>query len=148
MTPLTAKVVTVWLALGLAIVPAFAQDPDPYAAGFDPNQPIRVSGRVRDVQWNNPRAWLIVITESANSAEPTEFAVMLPSPNMLERRGWLRETLGPGDSVTIDGTLATDGKPFAMARRVVAADGAILLDLDAQPILYFRSGADVPLHIP
>ena len=145
MTHRTARSVSAWLALGLALVPAFAQDADPYAAGFDPELPIRIEGQVKDVQWNNPRAWLIVIGQEPDSAEPTEFAVMLPSIAVLERRGWMRETLSAGDSVAVDGHRARDGKSYALARRVVTADGTTLLDLEAQPLYYLRSGGDLEL---
>lgn len=132
-----------WLAFGLAVPPALSQDADPYAASFDPEQPIRIEGQVKDVQWTNPRAWLVVISAQADWSGPAEFSVMLPAVAVLERCGWTRERLRAGDTVVIDGHRSRDGMLRAVARRVVAADGETLLDLDTQPLQYSRSGAEL-----
>jgi hypothetical protein len=43
------------------------------------------------------------------------------SPNTLTRLGWSRNSLKPGDIVTVDGTLARNGTPLVNVRTVVLA---------------------------
>jgi hypothetical protein len=43
--------------------------------------------------------------------------------NGLLRRGWTRDMLKPGDTVTVDGYLARDGSHLANARVVTLRDG-------------------------
>jgi hypothetical protein len=45
------------------------------------------------------------------------------SPNGLMRQGWSRNSLQPGDVVTISGTRARDGSTNSNARNVTTADG-------------------------
>jgi hypothetical protein len=51
------------------------------------------------------------------------------SPNALSRNGWNRNSLQPGEEVTIEGYMAKDGKPLfdgsvhANSRQVIRADG-------------------------
>jgi len=43
--------------------------------------------------------------------------------NGLFRRGWSKDMLKPGDTVTVDGYLARDGSRLANARLVTLGDG-------------------------
>jgi len=45
------------------------------------------------------------------------------SPNVLARHGWNRNSLKPGDVITVTGYLAKDGSNMANARAVTMADG-------------------------
>ena len=47
----------------------------------------------------------------------------LASPNGLMRHGWSRNSLKPGDVVTVMGYLAKDGSKLANARSVSLPDG-------------------------
>jgi Family of unknown function (DUF6152) len=133
---------TVQIVLGgLLLACAGAQEPDPYGADFDPGQPVRLTGQVIELQMTNPRAWIIVSVNAGSAVEPDAYAVMLPSIASLMRRGWTRDSFVAGDSITIEGDLAADGALRARARRVINDEGATLLDLDAQPMVYAADGA-------
>jgi len=47
----------------------------------------------------------------------------LGSPNGLMRRGWSRNTLKPGDAITLNGYPAKDGSRLANARSATLSDG-------------------------
>ena len=69
------------------------------------------------MEWQNPHARFYVdVTDETGKVTNWEFE--LGSPNGLMRRGWTRNSLKPGDPVTIEGYLAKDGSKLANARNV------------------------------
>jgi len=71
-------------------------------AMFDFQSSKTVTGTVEQFDWTNPHTfiWLDVPTGAANGAtERYGFEGM--SPNFLGRRGWTKNTLKPGDKVTV-----------------------------------------------
>ncbi|MEO8052932.1 MAG: DUF6152 family protein [Acidobacteriota bacterium] len=106
------------LALGAA--PVFAHHS--FAAEYDSAKPVTVKGSVTKMEWQNPHARFYVdVTDEAGKVTNWEFE--LGSPNGLMRRGWTRNSLKPGDPVTIEGYLAKDGSKLANARNVTLSDG-------------------------
>ena len=99
-----------------------------FAAEYDSNKPVTVSGVVSKVAWVNPHAY-IYITSTDASGKPVTYGFETSSPNALMRRGWKRTTLKEGDKVTVDGYLAKDPTPLpdgsvhANARQFTTADG-------------------------
>jgi hypothetical protein len=47
----------------------------------------------------------------------------LGSPNQLMRRGWTRNSLKPGDMISVEGYRAKDGSNLGNARTISLADG-------------------------
>lgn len=116
-----------------------------FSAEFDATREVRATGAVTEVEWQNPHAWIHVsVTElcqrraaprgsdaveeewacrTPNADEGTAWAFELGSPNGLMRQGWTRNSLKPGDVVTISGTRARDGSTNSNARTVTTADG-------------------------
>ena len=56
----------------------------------------------------------------------------LGSPNGLMREGWTRNSLKPGDVVTVTGALAKDGTRLVNARKVTLADGTQVMGASSQ----------------
>lgn len=93
-----------------------------FAAEFDADQPVDISGYVTKVEWQNPHTIFYIDVEDENG-EYNNWAVELGSPNGLMRRGWTRNSLQVGDEVNIEGSRARDGSYKANARTVVLASG-------------------------
>lgn len=104
----------------LAAAPAFAHHS--FAAEYDSAKPVMLKGAVTKVEWMNPHARFYVDVKD-DAGAVTNWELELGSPNGLMRRGWTRNSLKPGDMVTIEGYLAKDGAKLANARNVTLADG-------------------------
>lgn len=108
------------VALLLLALRAFAHHS--FAAEYDENNLITVSGTVSRFEWINPHASLLVnVTDSAGKAAIWKFE--MGSPGALERQGWKKSDLRAGDRITVEGYVAKDRSNMASARRVKLADG-------------------------
>jgi hypothetical protein len=94
-------------------------------APFDLTKEVEVKGTVKEVQWTNPHAWIQVNVPSANGAM-VEWSFETEGPNVLTRAGIFRNTLMPGDQVTVKGHPLKDGRPGATMITVEKADGSVL----------------------
>lgn len=107
--------------LGLACsAPAFAHHS--FAAQFDADKPVTLTGSVTRVEWLNPHIYFYVNVPDEATGKVTEYAFEMGSPNTLIRLGWSRNSLEPGDIVTVDGSLARNGMPLVNAQSVVMAE--------------------------
>jgi tRNA(Ile2) C34 agmatinyltransferase TiaS len=94
----------------LSAVPILAHHS--FQAEYDSTKTVSVKGVVKKLMWVNPHAYVFVdVTDE--SGKLTTWAFESLSPNALARGGWNRNSLKPGDQVSVDGYLAKDGKPLA-----------------------------------
>jgi len=93
-----------------------------FAAEYDENKPVTVSGTVTRFEWTNPHVWLYVDGKDA-SDKVTSWSFEMGSPNGLLHRGWRRTELTQGDQVTVEGYRAKDGGNLANASTVTMSDG-------------------------
>ncbi len=96
-----------------------------FAAVFDGEEAIEITGEVSKLEWMNPHTWFYVDVEDADGSVAT-WALEMGSPNGLLRRGWSRKTLQVGQEVKINGYRAKDGSDKASVKTVVFADGRAL----------------------
>jgi hypothetical protein len=93
-----------------------------FAAEYDSAKPVTLTGTVTKVEWMNPHArFYLDVKDETGKVNNWEFE--LGSPNGLMRRGWTRNSLKEGDTVTVSGSLAKDGSKLANARTVKLSDG-------------------------
>jgi hypothetical protein len=93
-----------------------------FAAEFDSNQPMTVTGVVTKLEWMNPHTHFYIDVKD-DSGKVVNWDVETGSPNVLSRRGWTRNSLKVGDIVTVDTFRAKDGSNLASARTVKLSDG-------------------------
>jgi Family of unknown function (DUF6152) len=92
-----------------------------FAAEYDENKRVTVSGTVTRFEWTNPHAWLYVDGKD-ESDKVASWSFEMGSPNGLLHRGW-RRTLKKGDQLIVEGYRAKDGRNVANARTVTMSDG-------------------------
>lgn len=110
------------LLIGCSSIPAGALAHHAFAAEFDRALPIEITGTVTKVEWMNPHARFYVDAEDENG-EIVNWDFELGSPNGLMRQGWRRDSLKPGDTVTVTGWRARNAPNVGNARTVTLADG-------------------------
>jgi len=102
-----------------------------FAAVFDVNTSVAVSGSVTKVEWMNPHAWIYVEVEDDNG-DSENWAFELGSPNGLMRRGWTRKSVQIGDAISISGYRARDGSNRGNVTTIVLANGKELTGLSSR----------------
>jgi hypothetical protein len=93
-----------------------------FAAEYDENKLVTISGKVTSFQWTNPHAWLYIIGKD-ESGKVVSWGFEMGSPGGLLHRGWKRTDLKKGDQITVEGYCAKDGRNVANARTVTLPDG-------------------------
>jgi hypothetical protein len=93
-----------------------------FAAEYDENKRVTVSGTVTSFRWSNPHVWLYVDGQDERG-KTTKWSFEMGSPNGLLHRGWRSTELRKGDPVTVEGYGAKDGSNLANVRTVTLPDG-------------------------
>ena len=97
-----------------------------FTAEYDFAKSITIQGTV--VKWEliNSHGWITVDARDANGTV-IRWAIETGNPNALLRAGWRKDSLKPGDHVTVDGYLAKDGSRTVNGVQVILADGRKVL---------------------
>jgi len=92
-----------------------------FSAEFDVSRPIALTGTVTRVEWTNPHAWLFIETED-DEGRVQPWAIELLGINALMRSGMTRDSIKPGDVITVEGFGARDGTNTANASEVTMTE--------------------------
>jgi hypothetical protein len=93
-----------------------------FAAEFDAEKPVTLKGAVVKWEMMNPHGW-ITMDVTGVDGDKTRWMVETSNPNGLMRLGWTKNSLKPGDQITVEAYRAKDGSNTANAARVTLADG-------------------------
>jgi hypothetical protein len=80
-----------------------------FAAEFDSNQRVNLSGVVTKVEWTNPHVWFWVNVKDEATGKIVNWGAEMGSPNALMRNGWTANTMTVGMIVSFTGSRAKDG---------------------------------------
>lgn len=96
-----------------------------FAVFFDPDKSVTITGKVTAFQFRNPHGE-ITLEVKAEKGPPEIWQIETNSPGVLRRRGWSKDSLKPGETVTIEGWGSRDGKRYMRLRKATRADGAVI----------------------
>jgi len=120
-----AKILGGLVAAGVLLATGSAVAHHSFAAEFDANKPITLTGRVTKIEWTNPHVWFYINVTDEKTGEVANWGAEMGPPHLLQRRGWRRDTLKVGEEVKVNGSLAKNGSKRVNARQVtVVATGA------------------------
>ena len=94
-----------------------------FAAEFDAQKPVTLKGVVVKWEMINPHGWITMGVTAADGST-TQWMVETSNPNGLMRLGWTKNSLKPGDEITVEGYVAKDGSSTANAARITLSDGS------------------------
>lgn len=116
------KLILTVVALGLLIsaVPAWAHHS--FAAEYDSNNLITVTGVISKVEWTNPHIYIYLDVKD-ETGKVTTWSMEGYPPNTLKRTGFVKNDLKIGDMVTMTGYKAKDATNTAAGREITFPDG-------------------------
>jgi hypothetical protein len=109
-----------FLMLAATTFPAIAHHA--FAAEYDGEKPLDLSGVVTKARWVNPHSWLYFDVKGADGSV-TNWGVELGAPNALAGKGLLKADLEPGAQIEVKGYRAKNGGPYGYAVTVTLHDG-------------------------
>jgi hypothetical protein len=131
-----------WMSVAFALIlsavaaPLWAHHGD--AGRYDENL-VTLNGSVVELQMINPHS-IIVLDVPDASGKVTRWQAEMGGPNALARGfGWTRNTLKPGDKITLIGRRVKSGAPY-----MNLTERAIVYMTDTKKLLFRTNNADLP----
>ena len=93
-------------------------------ARFDSNREVTLQGTVKEFQWTNPHAWIVLTVD--RKGRPEQWAIEMSGSSGLAREGWQPKTLTPGMAVTATIRPLRDGTNGGQFLEITLPDGTML----------------------
>jgi len=110
------------IAVAVLAVPALAHHS---FAMFDASNTTTIEGTVKEFQWTNPHAW-IMLNVADPQGQAAQWAIELNGPSFLVRQGWKPKTLTPGMPVKLTIHPLRDGTNGGQFMEVALPDGTVM----------------------
>jgi hypothetical protein len=107
------------VALVAVAAPALAHHS---AAMFDATKTVEIKGAVKSWLWTNPHS-LLIVSSRGPAGQEVDYSFEANGPGYLVRTGFKRESLKPGDAVTVTANPLRDGSPGGNLVEVAFTDG-------------------------
>lgn len=91
-------------------------------AEFDYTKQVTIKGAVKEVQWTNPHSYIQLLVDGTDG-DKVQWSVEIGSPSLNVNMGWRKNSVKPGDVVTMNLSPARNGKPYGTLRVLTFADG-------------------------
>jgi hypothetical protein len=102
-----------------------------FAAEFDDARPLKLTGTLTKVEWNNPHIWYYIDVMNPDGTVTT-WAFSGGAPGQLMRRGITKDLLKSGSTVVVEGFRAKDGSTNGFGSRITYPDGRNVLTATSQ----------------
>ena len=96
------------------------------AAEFDMTKIVPVKGTVTQFEWYNPHPYIFLEVKN-DKGDVEKWSGELAALPMMSRAGWKRDTVKPGDQVTMYGNPAKDGRFLMRLDKILLPNGQELL---------------------
>lgn len=93
-------------------------------AMFDATKSISLNGTVKQVDYANPHVWVYLIVTNSNG-QPETWGMEGGNLGGLYRMGWTKESVKPGDKITMQVHPLKDGTSGGQIIRVTTSDGRV-----------------------
>jgi hypothetical protein len=108
------------VALFMGAAPALAHHS--FAAQYDSQQMMTLTGTIKTVEWTNPHVYVHLEVQDP-SGKISTWALEGYPPNTLKRTGFEKKILVVGDTITVTAYKAKDGSNTGAGREVTFKDG-------------------------
>lgn len=103
-----------------------------FAVHFVAEGLAEVTGIVDAFRFSNPHG-ILTFKVTDENGQTMQWKAETNSPNVLRRRGWSKDSLKPGEEITVVGFPARDGSSYMRISKVTFADGRELVGQAAAP---------------
>jgi len=97
-------------------------------AMFDMQHTVTIKGTVTQFDWTNPHTFIYMEVPNAQGVQE-KWGIEGMSPNYLNRNGWTRHTLKPGDKIEMSIHALKDGRKGGFCASVTFPDGKVMYNL-------------------
>ena len=118
----TITTLAVVMNLFMTTVPGFTHHSD---VAYERTSIELKSATIVKVAWINPHG-VVSCDVKDEAGKVTHWTLEMGSPSAMQRVGWNRNSLSPGDVVKIDVNPAKNGTNFGRLLRVTTPDGKVL----------------------
>jgi len=96
-------------ALGVTLYSARPASAHHSFAMYEPTKTLTFKGTVKNFQWTNPHVVLSILVQPDDGSAAQDWALETTSPGVLTRAGWTRQSIKPGDKVSVTLSPLRDG---------------------------------------
>ena len=119
------------IAVAMSAIPSVPSVAHHSFAMFDAGTISTLEGTVKEFQWTNPHAWILLT--APKDGQQVQWAIEMNGPTGLARQGWLPKTLTPGMAIKAHIHPLRDGKSGGQFLAVTLPDGKVMGNPTGRP---------------
>ena len=96
-------------------------------AGYDTQKEVTVHGVIKEFNWRNPHVFVVWEVKD-ETGKVVEWAGEMNSPSSMIQVGMNKNSLKPGDEVTIIVNPSKTASALGIIRRITMSDGRVVVD--------------------
>jgi hypothetical protein len=89
---------------------------------FDAAKTVSLTGAVREFEWTNPHCYIQLVVKGGNGQDE-EWSLEMGAPMHLQRLGWRKSSLKPGDRIVVTIHPLRNGAKGGEVQTATTADG-------------------------